>query len=129
MKQFNLQEYLANPEQKIITRDGKDVRILCTDRKGKGFRNVVALVTIPTDSGAYESINTYWEDGKNSKSECAYIDDLFFAPIKHEGWINLYRRGSDLYPGTMMYNTEEEAKETTVGDKPYVTTIKIEWED
>ena len=31
MKPFNLEEYLKNPSREIITRDGKDVRILCTD--------------------------------------------------------------------------------------------------
>ena len=34
MKRFSLQEYLANPSQKVVTRDGKPVRILCTDAKG-----------------------------------------------------------------------------------------------
>ena len=33
MKQFSLKEYLANPSRKVVTRDGKNVRILCTDRK------------------------------------------------------------------------------------------------
>ena len=30
MKQFNLNEYLANPQRKIITRDGRPVRIIST---------------------------------------------------------------------------------------------------
>lgn len=33
MRQFNLEEYLKNPNQKVVTRDGHKVRILCTDRK------------------------------------------------------------------------------------------------
>lgn len=36
MEQFNLDEYLKNPDRKIVTRDGcYAVRILCTDKKGK----------------------------------------------------------------------------------------------
>ena len=31
MKRFNLEEYLANPKKKVVTRDGRDVRIICTD--------------------------------------------------------------------------------------------------
>ena len=31
MKQFNLDEYLKNPNRKVITRDGHDVRIVLTD--------------------------------------------------------------------------------------------------
>ena len=32
MKQFNLVECLKNPSKKIITRDGRNARIICTDR-------------------------------------------------------------------------------------------------
>ena len=31
MKQFNLEEYKKNPNRRVITRDGKSVRIVCTD--------------------------------------------------------------------------------------------------
>ena len=42
MRPFNLDEYLKNPKLKVITRDGKDVRIICTNAKGTRFP-VVAL--------------------------------------------------------------------------------------
>lgn len=32
MKQFNLDEYLKNPSRRVVTRDGRNVRIICTDR-------------------------------------------------------------------------------------------------
>ena len=31
MKQFNLKEYLENPSRKVVTRDGRNVKILCTN--------------------------------------------------------------------------------------------------
>lgn len=31
MKPFNLEEYLKNPSRKVVTRDGRNVRIICTD--------------------------------------------------------------------------------------------------
>ena len=35
MKPCNLEEYLANPNKKLVTRDGREVeRILCTDAVG-----------------------------------------------------------------------------------------------
>ena len=43
MKQFNLDEYLQNPSRKVVTRDGRKVRIVCTDKKGAC--PIVALVT------------------------------------------------------------------------------------
>lgn len=36
MKQkFDLEEYLADPSRKVVTRDGKQVRIICTDADRK----------------------------------------------------------------------------------------------
>ena len=34
MKQFNIEEYKKNPSRKVITRDGRSVRIVCTDVMG-----------------------------------------------------------------------------------------------
>ena len=34
MKQFSLEEYLEHPDRKVVTRDGRSVRIICTDRNG-----------------------------------------------------------------------------------------------
>ena len=31
MKQFNLEKYLNNPSMKVVTRDGRNVKILCTN--------------------------------------------------------------------------------------------------
>jgi hypothetical protein len=44
MKQFNLEEYLANPSRKVVTREGRSARIICTDAK-EGYP-VVALITL-----------------------------------------------------------------------------------
>lgn len=33
MIQFNLKEYLKNPNRKVITRDGRDVKIIRIDKK------------------------------------------------------------------------------------------------
>ena len=35
MKQFNLEEYLKDPSREIITRDGRPVRIICTNAKSR----------------------------------------------------------------------------------------------
>lgn len=34
MMQFNLKEYLKNPKRKVVTRDGRDVKIIRIDKKG-----------------------------------------------------------------------------------------------
>ena len=37
MKQFSLEEYLKNPSKRVVTRDGRNVRIICTDREDLNF--------------------------------------------------------------------------------------------
>ena len=124
MKQFNLQEYLKNPDRHIVTRDGDSVRILCTDRKDP-IRPIIALVQIDKCEEMYGCYTKYgsWVDCASSPN------DLFFAPVKKSGWINLYKMNSIISPGPRAYDTKEEA-ESAAGDKSYyISTIKIEWEE
>ena len=122
MKPFNLEEYLANPSKKIMTKEGKPVRIICTDVKGASY-SVLALV----DKGDYEAPTLYTKKGEYSLgTEGSY--DLFFAPEKHEGWVNVYKSESNRSLGAGIWQTKEEAKKWE-GAADYVTTIKIEWEE
>ena len=125
MKEFNLEEYLKNPERKVVTRDGRKVRIVCTDRAGLNTKPIVALITLPNGD---EVIKTFWDNGiETAGSED--INDLFFVPTKHDGWINLYKKGFGLVIGDLVRNSEEAAKKIAVGDEDYITTIKVEWEE
>lgn len=45
MKQFSLDEYLKNPTRPIVTRDGRSVRIICTDRKSDAPATTTAMTT------------------------------------------------------------------------------------
>lgn len=45
MKQFDIEKYLENPKQRVVTRDGRNVRIICTDRRADDdHRPIVSLV-------------------------------------------------------------------------------------
>ena len=123
MKQFNLDEYLKNPNRKVITRDGHDVRIVCTDRKHP-TRPIIALVQIDKCKEAYSS---YTEDGLRFDSTSS-PDDLFFAPEKHEGWVNMYKTRSGAAQIGQIYSSKEEA-EMGRKDANYISTAKIEWEE
>ena len=126
MEQFSLDEYLKNPNRRIITKDGKSVRIICTDRRGLNVKPIAALITIPNGE---EIIITYWENGVAIQGYEDNPNDLFFAPEKKEGWINLYKINSNITPGALTYNTKEEAKSATGNRSDYISTIKIEWEE
>lgn len=125
MKEFSLEEYLKNPNRKIVTRDGKSVRIICTDKR-KTIYPIIALCFMEDGS---ERLSSYLPNGKESvgKDSCM---DLFFTPEKHEGWVNLYKGNAYYHLGsTIFYQSESEAKKRIVKNCGYVGTIKVEWED
>ena len=124
MKQFSIDEYLKNPNRKVVTRDGAAVKIICTDFDREypivGAINGHKYPDLFTENGCYTSDGT--------SSPC----DLFFAPEKkekHEGWINLYKNsGGSLIP-SRVYQSKEVAKKRGSWHDCYVTTTKIEWEE
>ena len=131
MKAFSLKEYLKNPEKKVITRDGRNVRIRCTDRRG-GDCPIVALVETSTRKA--ENVLSYREDGRWSPVGGPLVDsnlDLFFAPEKHEGWINIFKSSNGLaFLGqSRIFASKEDAKKDGKDCECYVATIKIEWEE
>ena len=73
-----------------------------------------------------EFISTWTQQGKsffNSDTP----NDLFFAPEKGEGWVNVYEEGANRYLDGCICVTKEEAKR--IRGYGYITTIKIEWEE
>ena len=122
MKAFNLEEYLKNPKRKVVTRDGRNVRIVCTDVKSELYP-VLALV----DNWGAEICNSYTKEGRFRPGNEAYRD-LFFAPEKHEGWVNIYQDSIINGPCyKYIYPSEEEAK---INAGPgAIATVKIEWDE
>ena len=125
MKQFRLEEYLKNPSRKVVTRDGRNVRILCTDREDLDF----PIITLIKKKFGGEVIYAHTKDGLYCNT-CSTIHDLFFAPEKHEGWINIYRNeDEDYYKGMVIFSSKEDAIEKGRRFSDYITTTKIEWEE
>ena len=127
MKQFSLEEYLKNPEKKVVTRDGRSVRIHCTNYIGA--QHIIAQVEGNDYSSAFSNDGRFIVGEESPR-------DLFFAPEKHEGWVNIYKAGVqketlgcmvNRYVGSCIWPTAEAAK--TAADPDPVATIKIEWEE
>lgn len=56
--------------------------------------------------------------------------DLFFAPEKKEGWLNLYKdEYGRVVIGTVYPIESEKNAKMASEDKDYVATCKIEWEE
>lgn len=133
MKQFNIQEYLALSKPRVVTRDGRPVRIICTDSEAEGGQ-IVAEVTMANQK---KQVEQFYKNGKYFASDSVSEDDLFFAPTKHIDYINLYHNEFGYFLGDREFKTEELAKRVGasvgtgagVGDNCYITTIKAEWEE
>ena len=127
MKQFNLKSYIANP-RKVMTKDGRDVRILCVDAKGD--YPVVAL--IPDGEGEYKRDHPemYTEDGCSYSGRMSFFD-LFFAPEILEGWVNVYEGadGNSYIGDSRIFKSKEDAEKEGKKWKDYIATVKIEWEE
>lgn len=123
MKRFSIKEYLKNPDRKVVTYDGRDVRIICVNRIDKDYP-VVALIRKKNG----ESVESFTADGKYINNKI-YNHDLFFALEKKWGWVNIYK----IAPGDIqlsdIYNSKEDAEAMAKSYDDYVDTIKIEWKE
>lgn len=142
MKQFNLEEFLAHPERRVVTRDGRETRIICTDKKGTSMP-ILGLVKNPEKFE--EQVICYTPEGRAS-----YLSrdlDIFFVEEderKHEGWINLpaltpEEQGDLPHPFKIpVFETEAKARmacenvercRIKIEDNAHYYSVKIEWED
>lgn len=139
MKPFNLKTYLENPSRKIITRDGRPVRIISTNANlfspgpDANIYPVVALITVSSAKRGKrpneEILNCYNTNGniipgRNDRS------DLFFETVKVSGWVNIYtsKMSGEATTGSIC-KTKEEALSLIDGRDNYLDTIYIEWEE
>lgn len=123
MKQFNLEEYLKNPSRKVVTRDGRNVRIICTDAKGDF--PIVALMETP--DGSTEFPHKFKNNGHFLNGDENYHLNLFFTSVKHEGWVNLYKDSDGVYASMDTFKTKEEAEALSCSS--CIATVKVEWEE
>lgn len=122
MKQFSLDEYLKNPSKKVITRDGRNVKIHCTNFLGT--YSIVAEIE-------GENYSTCWyKDGRYLTNILTPSgSDLFFATEKHEGWVNVFNNLCIGCVGSRIFKSKEDAENVGKICSDYITTVKIEWEE
>lgn len=129
MKQFNLEEYLKNPSKKIVTRGGYPATIVSTIFHQENYPVVAEVCFSNYDkkqSYSFTANGLFLDSSEDSR-------DLFFAPEKHEGWVNLYKvESSEVGFGHYMsnpFNSEEKAIRAGKTNSNYLKTFKIEWEE
>ena len=136
MKPFNLKEYLENPFRKVITRDGRPVRILSTNARlfspgpDDTIYPVVALIKAKRGKYPNEEILINYSTNGHVIENRNYSSDLFFETVKVSGWVNIYtsKISGDTTTGSIC-KTKEEALSLIDGRDNYLDTIYIEWEE
>jgi hypothetical protein len=77
-------------EGKYQTRDGRPVRILCTDLKGCGWATVIGLIE---GSGGSEFVESWSADGEAIRNEI-HRTDLVPVPKEYQLWVVVGRTPS-----------------------------------
>ena len=119
MKQFNLEEDLKNPSRKVVTRTGIPVKIHCTNFAT--CKPVIAEISGRGYSQSFTKEGRYFGDTDDSG------EVLFFAPEKHEGWVNVYKDGDHFYSSMDIFKTKDEAEALSCSS--CIATVKVEWEE
>lgn len=126
MKQFNLESYLSNPNQRVVTRDGREVRILCTDLKNKNY----AIAYVWKSNNGVEFVGTCAKNGRNySEDVNDYELDLFFAPVKKERWTIICKSESGIEVSLLLLETKERAENAKNRYPNVIAIAKVEWEE
>lgn len=127
MKPFDLE--LAKAGHPVQTRDGRPARIVCYDRQTKN--NIYPIVAMIKSDEGNEEAQYFTQKGEAWEGEINDLD-LVMAPIKKEGWVNVYKKpdNPEFYKTDCIWSSEEIAKNNInpiIGI--YITSKKIEWEE
>lgn len=121
MKPFNIKEYLENPNREVVTREGKPVRILCTDLDDNDYPVAAAIRNRHTDKFTAGGL---FQAGRETKY------DLFFYSKKIEAWTLFVKCVGNFVLGSIFYDTIEEARRVQESDPDrYGPIVKVEWEE
>ena len=125
MRSFSLEEFKKDASRRVVTRDGREVRILCTDRISE-FPIIALVFDIAQQE---EVVVTFQKDGKYDDQRGENPLDLFFALTKREGWVNLFKDEELPFINGDVYKSEKDAKEAAIGEPDFIASVKIEWEE
>ena len=131
MKQFSLEEFKKNQNRKVVTRDGKVVKILYTDAR----RDYSIIALVEREVGR-DYLFSFLPDGtmygdRESVNDLFFSDEQSSATMK-EGWITLYSSSVSsnlLLPACYVMTTKENAeKHAEKHPKDFVAIAKVTWE-
>jgi len=122
LKPFNLELALAG--HPVITSDGQVVSQIVEFNVKHGKYSIAGIIN--------GEIRTFMSDGSFYNCSSESCINLFMAPIKKQGWVNVFKDDSDSYytAGDSIHGTENDALNSGwVNHCDYLGTTMIEWEE
>lgn len=120
LKPFNLEEALTG--KPVITRKGYPIVEL-------KYLQTISCLTVVHKEPDEKLISYFIRCVGTHNDTINYVTDLFIAPTKKEGWINIYHGQHSTVSGRIVYTTEEAALANKDTSSICIETIKIEWEE
>lgn len=127
--EFSLEEYLKDPLRKVVTRDGREVRIKCTDMDG--IEGLVIVGLVRNCRTGKEWPESWTKEGRYYPQEGETAYDLFFEdskePVVKKGWVNVYKSPDGEIIFGVVRKSKEEAEQASRGDR--IDTIEVSWKE
>lgn len=117
LARFSVKEWEANPKRKVVTQDGRDVRILCVDRMDeKRELPVVALVPYEWTDDRAEALCEFDADGiqngnKDDNGWMLYFKETYADVLEDELLANGFRLIMEKSEERTFYKTINAGKE------------------
>jgi len=120
MKEFDLEA--AKKGAEVCTRDGRNGRIICFNRKTP---NYPIVYVVENDFGVEEILTaTLYGRFYDCEGNPKHRNDLMMKSLKKEGWINIYDDGD---AKRFIYASKDEALRFACEGR--IDTVKVEWEE
>lgn len=122
MKPFDLEKAKAGAP--VITRDGREARIICFDAKQED-----PLIVLVTNKSGFENDYSYLENGRYQITKENPLD-LFMKPIKRTYYFNVFKHQSGVIYAGHTRNSLNEAIACAKGvEAELIKTVSIEIEE
>lgn len=122
MKPFDIEKAKAGAE--VVTRDGREARILAFDFVSSDGQPIIAAIY----DGTIETISQHKTNGAFYTMARESNQDLMMAPVKVVKWIRVNDQGNGPYVVAKMFDSEQEAREAYPA-ATMVAIAPVEWEE
>jgi hypothetical protein len=129
----------AKEGKPVITRGGNQARIICFDRNTVLNDDLRIIIGLVKNEFGHETVVFYDDCGMADPLKGDTHFDLFMAPVKRYGWINILMfknvlpcNNLDHHHVQGPFDTFEDAgkaAETVIRENHLISTFMIEWEE